>query len=99
MLYPTELRGLLSCPGGAGRGGPCIGCSSGRGQTHCGDGRALHRQLSRPSKRLARRAILADVGRASLVGRIPEINIASTAATTTTRQTNLGALPSPLPLG
>jgi len=26
---------------------PCIGCYSGRGQTHCGDGRALHRQLSR----------------------------------------------------
>jgi len=43
-------------------------------------------------------AILADAGRASLIGRIPEINIASTAATTTPRQTNLAALPSPLPL-
>jgi hypothetical protein len=44
-------------------------------------------------------AILAGIGRASLVGRIPEINIASTAATTTLRQTNLAALPSALPLG
>jgi hypothetical protein len=44
-------------------------------------------------------AILADAGRASLVGRIQEINIASTAATTTLAKRNLAALPSPFPSG
>ncbi len=36
-----------------------------------GDGRAVHRQLSWPIQRLARRSDLADIGQASLVERIP----------------------------
>jgi hypothetical protein len=47
-----------------------------------GDGRALHRQLSRLILRLARLAILgwAQIGRALLVGRIPQDHDASSDA-------------------